>query len=78
MSIFRCQVCDESRDADHVGCYEWWNDSLICGMCKDEIEASEAWTAVHDFYISIGRSEQCATDKADGHCKLKWGLLGHV
>jgi len=47
-------------------------------MCKDEIEASEAWTAVHDFYICIGKSEQYATDKADGHCKLKWGLLGHV
>lgn len=39
MSIYRCGMCDEYKDADQHGCFEHPNDEFecICNECDDKV-----------------------------------------
>jgi len=55
MSIFRCEECDEFRDADYSGCFEGSKPTeLICEDCKDNLaepETTYATQADLDSYL---------------------------
>lgn len=39
MSIYRCNICDEDRDADFHGCNEspYNKDECMCDACEERI-----------------------------------------
>jgi len=48
MSIFRCEQCDEYRDADYSGCFEGSKPTeLICEDCRDNLAEPETTYATH-------------------------------
>ena len=61
MSIFMCELCQELRDGDFKGCYEWGSE-LVCEDCHTEntpedyenykisYEHLPGWIAVHEDY----------------------------
>ena len=49
MSIFMCELCDQLKDADFKGCYQW-EDGLVCEDCHVENtpEDYEDWVITYE------------------------------
>lgn len=43
MTCYRCELCEEIRDADWIGCVQhpFFPDMLICECCEEELEQIE-------------------------------------